>query len=448
MINAQNSRIHVSRSIWSPIWLIGPIFVMIVAGLGVASAYEPKLSLLITLALPVGLALLAWPEMTLALYDNAGLFKADPRLSSLENLGDITLGLAAALVATLVYRLILRRERFTWNREISLALIFAGVILSGLLYTPAGSYATDKAFRFVTLNLLAFFTPLVVMKSSRSVWLFLSSWLGIAALLTVDALSRLGTGERLSGFSGTGIAMSRTVGIAVIILLFAVLMDRVPRIWQLVAGASLGLMLFAMVGTGSRGPLLMLGISVLLTFGATLVGQGQWTRALFLMCILGLVILGVFSSGLIPSASLERFEILVNDTDTDTSSQARLEVMEVAWYLFTTSPVIGRGTGSVSAFGAGLEQVYPHNILLELAAETGLVGLGLYVAIVGRVLWRLLSSLRKKAVRIPLYLTLLAMILFTLLNAMVSGDLSANRDMWLIAGIAIAMTKISEEKTL
>jgi O-antigen ligase len=445
MLNLQTLHRRVSQIGWSPIWITFPVFMLILVGLGILSAYDPRLSLMVAVGPLLGLSLVVWPELTLGLYANAGLFKADPRLSSLASLVDMTLALGAVLAATLAYRLVLRRERFTWSREMSLALIFASVILIGLVYTPAGSYATDKAFRFVSLTLLAFFTPLVVIRSYRSVWLFFLGWLGIATLLTMDALSRLGSGERLSGFSGTGIGMSRTVGVAVIILLFAVLMGRVSRLWQIVAAIALGLMVLAMVGTGSRGPLLMLGGAVILAFSITIAKPGQRARALLIIGILGLVVLGVFSSGLIPAASLERFNLLVNEADDDTSAQARLLVMEVAWHLFTTNPVIGRGTGSVSAFGAGQEQVYPHNILLELAAETGLVGLGLYLIVVGMVLWRLLADLSRKPGQEHLFLTLLAMLLFTLLNAMVSGDLSDNRDMWLFAGIAIAVTKIEGE---
>jgi O-antigen ligase len=317
----------------------------------------------------------------------------------------------------------------------------------GLIYTPASSYGTDKAFRFVLLTMLAFLTPLVVLKSLRSVWIFFLGWLGIAALLSIDALGRLGTGQRLSGFSGTNIGVSRTIGVAVIILLFFVWMSRVSLSWRILAVIGAGVMGLVMVGSGSRGPLLMLGGAVMLTLGVSIAGPGHRMRSMLTIGIIVIVALGVFSSGLIPAASLERFDTLFNESDVDTSAQARRLVMDQAWQLFTTSPVIGHGTGSVSAFGAGRDQIYPHNILLELAAETGLLGLGLYLAIVGMVLQRLLSRLSGASAQKPLWLTLLAMVLFSLLNAMVSGDLSDNRDMWLFAGIVLATTEIGGEKT-
>jgi O-antigen ligase len=417
----------------------------VLVGLGVLGAYQPKITLLLAAGLPLALGLIAWPEVTLGLYANAGLFKADPRLNSLSGLVDITLALGALLAAAFAYRLVLRRERITWSREMNLALVFSGVILMGLTYTPAGSYGTEKAFRFVSLTMLAFFAPLVIIKSYRSVWLFFLGWLGFAALLTIEALGQLGTGQRLSAFNATTIATSRTIGVAIIILLFAVLMDQVPRCWQILAAVGLTFMMLALIGSGSRGPLIMLVVTVIFTIGMSMVKPGRRSRSLLVICILGITALGVLLSGLIPAASLQRFDLLVNQADADASSQGRLMVMRVAWHLFTTSPVVGRGTGSVSAFGAGRDQVYPHNVLLELAAENGLLGLSIYLGLVGMVLGRLLSSLSRRSDHGPLWLTQLALVVFTLSNAMVSGDLSDNRGPWLFAGIAIATTEIEGE---
>jgi O-antigen ligase len=203
--------------------------------------------------------------------------------------------------------------------------------------------------------------------------------------------------------------------------------------------------MLVLIGSGSRGPLLMLMATVIFTIGVGNVRSGRFLRSLLVIGIMGVAILGILLSGLIPAASLQRFDLLVNEADADASSQARLMVMQVAWRLFTTSPIVGRGTGSVSVFGAGREQVYPHNILLELAAENGLLGLSIYLGLVGMVLWRLLSSLSRRSDHRQLRLTLLALVVFTLLNAMVSGDLGDNRGLWLFAGIAIATTEIERE---
>lgn len=445
MIGFRALRRNLQRPPGSPMWLVLPAFLLMLAGFGVLSAVAPDVALALGVGWPLGLGLIIWPEVTLGLYANAGFLKADPRLSGLAGLFDLTLALGAVLAVTLAYRLIVRRERIAWSHEMGLVLVFASVILIGLVYTPATSYGTDKAFRFVALTMLAFFTPLVVIRSSRSIWLFFLGWLGFAAWLTVGALGQLGTDQRLAGLSGTAIGMGRTIGVAILILLFAVLMRRGARLWHMPAIAAIALMMLALIGSGSRGPLLVLVAAVALTLGFGMTQPGHRVRSLMIVGVISAVVLSVFASGLVPAASRQRFDQLLNETEVDTSAQARLMVMEVAWRLFTTYPVTGRGTGSVSAFGAGQEQEYPHNILLELAAENGLIGVGLYLTVVGTVLWRLFANLSRQTDRQSLYMTLLAMLLYTFLNAMVSGDLSDNRDMWLFAGVAIAATRIERE---
>lgn len=429
-----------------PVWAVVLAFLAVLLGLGALSARQPEIGLLVAIGLPLGAGLVAWPEVTLGLYANAGLFKADPRLHGLSSLADMTLALGAVLAATLGYRLLLRRERIAWNREMGLALVFAGIIVFGVLYTPAHAYGIDKALRFTSLTLLAFFTPLVVLTSYRAVWRFFAGWVGVAALLTIEALSRLGTGQRLSGFNATTIATGRTVGIAVIVLLFAVVVGRVSRLWQILAAGGLVLMILVLAGSGARGPLLSLLGTVAVTVGIAASRPGHRMRLLLITGILAIAVFGIFSSGLIPDSALQRFDLLFNSqAGADASSLARLTVMKLAWQLFTTSPVVGHGTGSVSAFGAGQEQVYPHNILLELAAETGLLGMAVYLGLLAMVLWRLLSRLSLESDRGALWLTLLAMLLFTLSNAMVSGDINDNRHLWLFMGIVIAATGIETE---
>lgn len=83
-----------------------------------------------------------------------------------------------------------------------------------------------------------------------------------------------------------------------------------------------------------------------------------------------------------------------------------------------------------------------------MAGEIERLGLGLYLGVVSMVLWRLFSRLGWESDQEPLWLTLLAILLFTLVNAMVSGDLNDNRNFWLFAGVAIATTEIEGETAL
>lgn len=57
--------------------------------------------------------------------------------------------------------------------------------------------------------------------------------------------------------------------------------------------------------------------------------------------------------------------------------RSRLSQYMMAFDLFRASPIIGNGFGSINYLGSP----YPHNVVLELAAETGVVGVLLFIAV-------------------------------------------------------------------
>lgn len=423
--------------------LLFGLFGILVTGLAVASAYDGRIVLMVLFAVPTGLAMLLWPETALALYVNAGSIKLDPRLRPITSLVDLTLLLAGVLIVAILYRLVLRRENLVWGRETSVAFLFSGLILLATLYTPVQSFGVDKAFRFSFLTMLAYVAPLALVRSFRGVWLFFGMWLALSAVFTFDAIGKLGTGQRLSAFNATNIAMGRVLGVAILILFFAVLTGRTARYLQVLSVLGLGFMFLVLLGTGSRGPLIMLSVTILVMLGVASRQLENKARVLIILGILAGVVLFTFSSGLVPAAAFERYTLLLSNSAADSSAQARLAVMRDAWQLFVTRPFLGWGTGAVSAFGAGREQLYPHNILLELAAETGLVGVSLYLILFAMVFYRLLKKIGSTSHQQPIWMALMAMLLFTLLNAMVSGDLNANRDLFLFSGVAVAAAENS-----
>ena len=83
----------------------------------------------------------------------------------------------------------------------------------------------------------------------------------------------------------------------------------------------------------------------------------------------------------------------------------RLGIYASAWRQFTEKPLFGNGYGSISYIG----YTYPHNIILEVLAEGGILGAGLLLAVLS------LAPLRARA---PYVLGYYALILLT---SMVSG---------------------------
>jgi len=75
------------------------------------------------------------------------------------------------------------------------------------------------------------------------------------------------------------------------------------------------------------------------------------------------------------------------------SNDSRLASLEAGFQLFRDSPITGVGLGrfkpEMARLGYGLEARMAHNTYLELAAESGLFGVALFLSIIGATYWSL-----------------------------------------------------------
>lgn len=70
----------------------------------------------------------------------------------------------------------------------------------------------------------------------------------------------------------------------------------------------------------------------------------------------------------------------------------RLEIWGVAWRMFAAAPVAGQGMGAFAewwqaAYPAWPPYTHAHSLILQLLAETGLVGAGMALALAGGLVW-------------------------------------------------------------
>src|SRR5207248_8364655 len=100
------------------------------------------------------------------------------------------------------------------------------------------------------------------------------------------------------------------------------------------------------------------------------------------------LVLGAFGAALaipqlVPGSTAGRtFSVLLGGTENgDSFSNGRLHLWGQAWRAFTSHPFLGIGTGGFGAINP--IELYPHNILLETAAELGVIGLLLVLTLLG-----------------------------------------------------------------
>lgn len=187
------------------------------------------------------------------------------------------------------------------------------------------------------------------------------------------------------------------------------LWDEPSPLRKAVAGYALAVCMAAAVFTYSRGGAIALGLVLLLAL------LHRRIRPKFVL--LGLLAVVPFALSL-PQGFTGRLDTLVQFGSTatesvlgreDSSFRDRRRLMAVAWEMFSDHPVLGVGAGnfsenfdpyadhigmSVSSFEKFGRQHFPHNLYLQIAAETGIAGLIAFASIIAATLMSLRMAYR------------------------------------------------------
>ena len=128
------------------------------------------------------------------------------------------------------------------------------------------------------------------------------------------------------------------------------------------------------------------------------------------------------------------------------SQVERIGNVKTALRLFYDHPLLGVGIGGFSVYAYKIEGVerfkYPHNIVLELLCELGLVGLLLFFVIIFFAFKTLISLHRRQEIVAIAFLSLL---IFTFLNSMTSQHI-ANPALFAFIGSSFAIASTSKEQ--
>lgn len=176
------------------------------------------------------------------------------------------------------------------------------------------------------------------------------------------------------------------------------------RFRRTVAGGCGLLSLIAMVLTFSRGALVGLVLIGMILVWRSRPSPRQWA-VLVLIALLTFLVLPENYKGR-AAAVLEFAPGATQSDESDPSLRGRTSEVTAAWQMFLDHPVVGVGAGNYEtryqayAEDIGLEsrrvERQPHSLPLEIAAEHGLIGLGVF----GLLLWVCLSRLADAARRL------------------------------------------------
>ena len=368
----------------------------------------------------------------------------------------IDISILSALFLLLIIILTFYKYR-DFNRDflqvnIYFLLFFAWMLISSI-YTPSYSYWSHKIVYFLT-NFVAFIFPLIYYREFDNKWFFKMLILFttiIDLIFVINVLPDIYINEAFYKASGMYLDVATYSGLN--ILLFVI--NRVKFKIPLMGITLLLLNLYTLVASGGRGGLiftvLLLFIYMVKNFNKYFIVIISSTLALALAISMHSVNISKKSveegdrTINVAQRSINRL-LLLYDNLTEGSKEVsdnksvneRLEYLEFCKEKIFENPVsflFGYGNGSFSREFDGTDRrLYPHNIVLEILFEMGVVGLILFLLFYTEVVKNYKYSSTIWAV---VYLTL---------NSMKSSNLTDIRLLFAIMAIMILEAQLSDEK--
>jgi len=388
-------------------------------------------------------------EAALILFLFAGVYKADPRFAWLPV--DITAFFFLVSVLAGAY--------IVWSRGIRIrglaavmvwlyAALLAYALLS-MLWSPSVFYAHSKMLYLATLV----FWPLaggaliiapdpVRYRRFFLLLLLFSGWVGLESAMAFWLGTTSGAlGAFVEALSGTYLSLGRVIGPGFLVLVAYTLYLARATWLRLALGLISLLMLALLLVIGGRMPLIAAALASLVLLAAVRLRLGRTPRQLLLQLGIVAAVAVILLAGwqFAPRsirempATVRRIGLLFLE---GVEENRRIEHYQQTLLYLDNDPFFGQGIGSWPVVtGYGDNRAYPHNVFLELLFELGLIGLGLFLAMIFAGLLALPPW--HKLRRSPYALLALALFLNALVNASVSGDLNDNRLLFATLGLLL-----------
>ncbi|MGC4097158.1 MAG: O-antigen ligase family protein [Nitrospira sp.] len=334
-------------------------------------------------------------------------------------------------------------------------LVLSAVLAVGIAYSRAPVYGTTKVILVCSYFWLLGIVIYNLVDDDASgkgflAGLFVGGLLlvGITAIEFGNPIQLLQNTNRFFrlrfGEDGNPILLGRHLALAITIIVTYV---AVRRRWiDLTWSIPVGLLAFVyLVATGSKGPLLALLCSFVVT--PLLMLRGFVVKLALSVVIMGLsLFVAVGALEFLPKEFIEeRFTEKVQNLSL--RMPAYQDVVRALLESDAIQMLIGHGTGDYGYFALGHDgRAYPHNVLLEVAYENGLIGVGLLIAALACPLVAVVRGTQQTPeYRHRMLLAgLTASYIAAVINAQFSGDLGANL---FIGTFGAALTSLARVQT-
>lgn len=355
-----------------------------------------------------------------------------------------------------------RKVKVSCRWEIAAILLLGGWMIASYWWSPQTQAGLSKIVVFWLYTLPAFLMGGCLIGADRKrLERFLNLCLGFAVFVLLVAVQTLVANEfRIVSVLGNNyLVAGQTLGVGFLIAYFKGYhvfasqensgMHVLCRLLQkkIIIALLMGVVtIWAVLYLGGRGPLIAMGGSVLfmslLLIFTNREGLGDMVRYGGLMCLLGgslIIIVDYLAASPEVQHTLTRLQDVIVNPAQDGPVQERLSYYKSALELFFENPFRGGGIGGWAVFhGIAKPEIHPHNIFLEIAAELGFVGLVLMLSLVGSSFMRLKKGIGRAASTKAIHITVMGgVFLFSLLNALKTGDINDNILLFYSMGLII-----------
>ena len=341
-----------------------------------------------------------------------------------------------------------------------LFLIFGLFLGISYIYTASPDYGFRKILRFNTFAVTMFITPLLIIKSPADSKRLLSYFyfllviiIGIMLLQFVyflkwgDFAIVLAYWNRISIPGANPIQVSRYLAIGAAMMIALLIRNKPSQ--SLHYFAILFMILLSIILSGSRGPLVSIIIGSIVY--AILYERKHSSRIFgYGILAIGTIIILLI---LLPESLTQRFfdisqgSVIITQQGVQRISTiaTRFEFWSMslqAWFSSITSFFIGLGAGGFSSLFIWRDwHWYPHNLIFEIIAELGMVGLVIGVLFIIKTYQIINKGIQRGSFTDHSALWVAGTVVM-FIAAQFSGDINDNRILWMFIGISIASTHV------
>ena len=341
-----------------------------------------------------------------------------------------------------------------------LFLIFGLLLGISYIYTVSPDYGFRKILRFNTFAVTMFISPLLIIKSPADSKRLLSYFyfllviiIGIMLLQFVyflkwgDFAIVLAYWNRISIPGANPIQVSRYLAIGAAMMIALLIRNKPSQ--SLHYFAILFVILLSIILSGSRGPLVSIIIGSIVY--AILYERKHSSRIFgYGILAIGTIITLLL---LLPESLTQRFfdisqgSVIMTQQGVRRISTiaTRFEFWSMslqAWFSSITSFFIGLGAGSFSSLFIWRDwRWYPHNLIFEIIAELGLIGLVIGVLFIIKSYQIINKGIQRGSFTDHSALWVAGTVVM-FIAAQFSGDINDNRILWMFIGISIASTHV------